>query len=190
MPSATFFDRSKMSPQQLERGLVSIFTGDGKGKTSAAIGIAVRAAGHGLRVFIAFFMKSNNYIHGEKIAFSSFPNVTIKNFGGDGWVDKNNIQPEDREYAKLGLITVRDEMLSGKYDIIIADEINIAADFGLIEVAEILKLIDEKPVNVELILTGRYANTRLIQAADMVTEMLMIKHPYNSGIQARKGIDY
>jgi cob(I)alamin adenosyltransferase len=166
-----------MSPKQLERGLVSIFTGDGKGKTSAAIGIAVRAAGHGLSIFIAFFMKGDNYVHGEKISLSSFSNIDIESFGGEGWVDKNNIQPQDIELAKTGLAAARDAMLGGKYDIIIMDEINSAANFGLVDADEILKLIDEKPADVELILTGRNADTRLMQAADMVTEMLMIKHP-------------
>jgi cob(I)alamin adenosyltransferase len=190
MPPAIFFVRSKMSPEQLERGLVSIFTGDGKGKTSAAIGIAVRAAGHGLNVFITFFMKGDNYLHGEKVSLAFLPNITVKSFGGEGWVDKNNIQPENREQAKKGLASATDAMLSGKYDIIIMDEINVAASFGLVDVDEILSLIDKKPANVELILTGRNADIKLIHKADMVTEMLMIKHPYNSGIQARKGIDY
>ena len=179
-----------MSPEQLEQGLVSVFTGDGKGKTSAAIGIATRASGHGFKVFIAFFMKGDNYIHGEKTALASFPNVTMKSFGREGWVDKNNIQPEDKEQAKKGFTAARDAMRSGKYDVIVLDEINIAVNFGLIEANDVIKLIDEKPENIELILTGRNADAKIIQAADMVTEMLMIKHPYNNGVQARRGIDY
>jgi cob(I)alamin adenosyltransferase len=179
-----------MSPEKLEQGLVSVFTGDGKGKTSAATGIATRAAGHGLRIFIAFFMKADNYIHGEKKSLSSFPNVTLKSFGREGWVDKNNIRPEDIEQANTGLNAAREAMLSGKYDIIILDEINPAVDFGLISIDTVLDLIKDKPGNVELILTGRNADARLIQAADMVTEMLAIKHPYENGIQARRGIDY
>jgi len=190
MPAALFFVRSEMSPEQLERGLVSVFTGDGKGKTSAAIGIATRAAGHGFKVFIAFFMKGDNYIHGEKASLSSLPNITMKSFGHEGWVDKNNIQPEDKEQAKKGLAAARDAMLNGKYDVIVLDEINIAINFGLIKTDDVIKLIGEKPGNVELILTGRYADAKIIQTADLVTEMLMIKHPYNNGIQARRGIDY
>jgi len=170
--------------------MVSIFTGDGKGKTSAAIGIATRAAGHGLRVFIVFFMKGDNYIHGEKNSLPSIPNIKFESFGGKGWVDKNNIHPEEIEQAQKGFNAAREAMLGGEYDIVILDEINPAVSFGLIPADKVLELIEEKPSNVELILTGRNADARLVQAADMVTEMLAIKHPYNNGIQARKGIDY
>ncbi len=179
-----------MAQEKLEKGLISIFTGDGKGKTSAAIGIASRAAGHGFNVFIAFFLKGDNYLHGEKISLSLFSNITMKSYGRQGWVDSNNIQPGDKEQAKKGLDEAKEAMLVGKYDIIVLDEINVAVNFGLLDVDDVIKLIDEKPENVELILTGRCADCRLIQAADMVTEMLMVKHPYENGIQARKGIDY
>jgi cob(I)alamin adenosyltransferase len=179
-----------MSSEKLEHGMVSIFTGDGKGKTSAAIGIATRAAGHGLMVFIVFFMKADNYVHGERTSLSSIPNIKFESFGGKGWVDKNNINSEDIEQAKQGFNTARESMLSGEYDVVILDEINPAVFFGLIPADKVLELIKEKPSNVELILTGRNADARVVQAADMVTEMLAIKHPYNNGIQARRGIDY
>jgi len=105
-------------------------------------------------------------------------------------VDKENIKPEDKEQARLALVTAREAVLSGKYDLVILDEVNIALDYKLIELNEMVKLIKDKPRNVELILTGRYADPRLVQMADLVTEMLMIKHPFSRGIKARRGIDY
>jgi cob(I)alamin adenosyltransferase len=179
-----------MAPEKLEKGLVSVFTGDGKGKTSTAIGIASRAAGHGLKIYFAFFLKAGNYVHGERKSLSLLDNVKFESFGCEGWVDKDNIRPEDIEQAKKGFNASRNAMLSGEYDVVIMDEINMAVNLGLISLDDMLKLIGEKPANVELILTGRYADAKVIQAADVVTEMLMIKHPYNSGIQARRGIDY
>lgn len=176
--------------QQLEQGLVSIFTGDGKGKTTAAIGTVVRAAGHGLRAFVVFFMKGKDYVHGENNILSKLPNVTLASFGQNGWVDRDNVKPVHREQARLALAAAREAMLGGTYDLVVLDEINIAINYGLIELDEVIKLINDKPQNVELILTGRNTDTRLVQMADLVTEMLMIKHPYARGIKARRGIDY
>ena len=171
-------------------GLVSIFTGDGKGKTTAAIGTAVRAAGHGLKVFIVFFMKGKDYIHGEVNTLPQIPNITLASFGQEGWVDKEKVKPEDKEQARLALAKAREAVLGGKYDLVILDEVNIALDYKLVELNEVVKLIKDKPGNVELILTGRYANPRLVQMADLVTEMVMVKHPFSRGIKARRGIDY
>ena len=177
-------------PQQLDKGLVSIFTGDGKGKTTAAIGTMVRAADHGLRSFIVFFMKGEDYVHGEMNILSEIRGVTLAKFGQKGWVDKEAITAENIEQTKLALDTARPAMLSGNYDIVVLDEVNIALDYGLIKLKEVVRLVEDKPPKVELILTGRYANPRLVQMADLVTEMLMIKHPYTRGIEARRGIDY
>jgi cob(I)alamin adenosyltransferase len=179
-----------MAAEKLEKGLVSVFTGDGKGKTSTAIGIATRAAGHELKVYIAFFLKGGNFIHGERKSLTALSNVTYESFGCEGWVDKDNIRPADIEQARKGFTASKNAALGGEYDVVIMDEVNMAVNLGLIPVDDLLKLINEKPVNVELILTGRYAHAKIIQAADLVTEMLMIKHPYNNGIQARRGIDY
>jgi cob(I)alamin adenosyltransferase len=176
--------------QQLEQGLVSIFTGDGKGKTTAAIGTAVRAAGHGLRVYIVFFMKSEDYPHGEVNALSKLANVTVASFSHKGWVNKEDVKPEHKEQARLALKAAREAMLSDNYDLVILDEVNVAINYKLISLDEVVKLISDKPQYVELILTGRYADPRLVQMADLVTEMLMIKHPYTRGIKARRGIDY
>lgn len=174
----------------LSQGLVSIFTGDGKGKTTAAIGTVIRAAGHGLRVFIVFFMKGKDYVHGEFAILSKLPNVTVASFGQMGWVRKDKVKPEHKEQAGLALAAARQAMLSGNYDLVVLDEVNVAVASKLVELDEVLRLIDDNPQNVELILTGRYADPRLVQRADLVTEMLMIKHPYTKRIKARKGIDY
>ncbi len=177
------------SPEPLRRGLVQIFTGDGKGKTSAAIGAVIRALGHGLRVYIVFFMKGD-YPYGERNILSQLPSVTVDSFGSEGFVDPANVKPEDREQAKKALAAARKAMLEGNYDLVVLDEVNVAVAFKLVEVDEVLKLIDDKPEGVELILTGRRADSKLVQSADLVTEMLKIKHPYDEGVAARGGIEY
>ena len=176
--------------EPITNGLVSIVTGDGKGKTTAAIGTVVRAAGHGLRVFVVFFMKGKDYVHGEFAILSKLPNVTVASFGQRGWVSKGEVKPEHKEQAGLALASAREARLSGSYDLVVLDEVNVAIASLLVELDEVLRLINDKPRNVELILTGRNADPRLVQRADLVTEMLMIKHPYAKGIKARKGIDY
>lgn len=180
---------SPSSPRPLRRGLVQIFTGDGKGKTSAAIGMAVRALGHGLRVYIGFFMKGD-YPYGERSTLSKLPNVTVECFGAKGHVDPANTKPEEKEQAKRGLAAARKAMLSGNYDLVVLDELNLAVAWNLVELGEVLRLISDKPGGVELILTGRGADSRLVKSADLVTEMLKIKHPYDNGIKAREGIEY
>ena len=177
-------------PQPSDKGLVYIFTGDGKGKTTAAIGTAVRAAGHGLRVLIVFFAKGDKYPRGEDSALSRLPNVTITGCRHRDWLDKENIKAEDRELAKSALAAAREAMLNGDYDLIVLDEINIAINYGLVSLDEVIGFINAKPQNTELILTGRYAEPKLVQIADLVTEMQMVKHPYSKGVKARQGIDY
>ena len=177
------------SPEPLSRGLVQVFTGDGKGKTSAALGVVLRALGHGLRAYIVYFMKGN-YPYGERHILSKLPNVDFISFGGKGFVNPANIKPEEIEQAKQALAAAREAMLSGNYDLVVLDEVNIAAAWKMVELDEVVRLINDKPQNVELILTGRNANTELVKLADLVTEMLKIKHPYDKGIKARKGIEY
>jgi len=177
------------SSEPLRRGLVQIFTGDGKGKTSAAVGAVIRALGHGLKVYIVFFMKGD-YPYGERSILSQLPNVTMESFGSAGFTDPANIKPEQKEQAKRALAAAREAMLSGSYDLIVLDEVNIAVAFKLVELEEVLRLIEDKPEGVELILTGRRADSRLIKSADLVTEMLKIKHPYDEGVAGRMGIEY
>ena len=171
------------------KGLVYIFTGDGKGKTSAALGVVLRALGHGLRVHITYFMKGS-YPYGELPILSQLPNVDFAHFGGLEFINPANIKPEEIEQAEQALADAREAMLSGNYDLVVLDEVNLAAAWKMVELDEVIRLIDDKPQNLELILTGRQADTKLVKMADLVTEMLKIKHPYDRGIKARKGIDY
>ena len=168
---------------------MEIFTGSGKGKTSAALGVMLRALGHGLRVHIIFFMKGN-FPYGERNMLPQLPNVSFQSFGHEHFVDPQNVQVEEREQASEALQAARAAIDSGKFDLVVLDEVNVAVAWKLIEVEDLLKLIDEKPQNVELILTGRHADQRLIERADLVTEMVEVKHPYQKGIKARKGIEY
>ncbi len=180
---------AERASQPSSRGLVYIFTGDGKGKTSAATGVVLRALGHGMRVHITYFMKGD-YPYGERAILSKLPNITMASFGGAEFIDPANIQPEEIAQARQALATAREAMLSGNYDLAVLDEVNVAVAFKLIELDEVIKLIEDKPQNVELILTGRKADPKLVQMANLVTEMLKIKHPYDEGVPARKGIDY
>jgi len=173
----------------LNRGLVQIFTGDGKGKTTAALGTVIRALGHGLRVYVALFMKGN-YPYGERSILSELPNVDVASFGSGEFVNPENIRPEEKEQAKQAIAAAREAMLSGRYDLIVLDEVNVAVAWKLIELDKVVGLISDRPYNVELILTGRRADAKLIELADIVTEMLKVKHPYDRGIKARKGMDY
>ncbi len=171
------------------KGLVEVFTGDGRGKTSAALGTALRAVGHDLRVHIVFFMKGE-FPYGEQKTLATLSNITFERFGSERFVDPANIKPEEKEEASKALDAARKAMLSLNYDVVILDEVNVAVSWKLIDVEEVVKLINAKPENVELILTGRHADPRVIEKADLVTMMMKVKHPYDRGVLARKGIDY
>lgn len=170
-------------------GFVQIYTGNGKGKTTAAIGQAVRAAGHGLKTYIVQFMKDHPY--GEVESLKNLKQwITLEQYGNDEFVLKReHPDKKDVEIAHIALAQAREKMLSGKFDLIILDEVCVAIYFRLLNVNEVLKLIKEKPENLELILTGRYCPTELIDKADLVTEMKEVKHYYQKGIIARKGIE-
>ena len=171
------------------KGLVEIFTGEGKGKTSAALGVILRALGHDFQVFVVHFMKGK-FPYGEQKILSGLPNVTLAVFGRLTFVDPKNPEEIDKEEARKALDAAREAMLSGRYDLVVLDEVNVASSWGLVPVDDVIKLIREKPEHVELILTGRYADKRLIELADLVTEMNVIKHPFDKGIAARAGLDY
>jgi len=177
------------SPKPLSRGLVQVYTGDGKGKTTAALGTILRALGHGLRVYIVFFMKGD-YPYGERQVLAELPDVNFAGFGSREFVDPANIKPEEIEQARQALTAAREAVLSGKYDLVVLDEVNVAVAWKLVELDGVVRLIDDKPANVELILTGRRADAKLVQRADLVTEMVNIKHPHDKGIKARKGIEW
>jgi len=174
---------------KLKQGFVQIYTGNGKGKSTAAIGQAVRAAGFGLKSYIAQFMKE--YPYNELNSMKKLSEwITIEQFGGDEFVYKKELPGKDElEKASKGLQIAREKMLSGEYDLIILDEAIVAIYFKLIETKELIEFIKVKPDNVELILTGRYCPSELIDAADLVTEMEEVKHYYQKGITSRRGIE-
>jgi cob(I)alamin adenosyltransferase len=179
----------KSSSSSGRKGLVEVFTGNGKGKTSAALGTVLRAIGHNLRVRVILFMKGS-FPYGEQKVLSGLPNVSVAVFGRTSFVDPHNVQDEDRKEAEKALAVAREAVMSGSYDLVVLDEINVASAWGLIGIDEVVKLVEEKPDDVELILTGRYADKRLMELADLVTEMKAIKHPFDNGIPARPGFDY
>lgn len=176
----------------MDKGLVIVFTGDGKGKTSAALGIAFRALGHTMPVSIIQFIKGA-FVTGEAQAAKRLGPLIDFISLGKGFVTgsgKSVSLPEHQEAAEEALDLARQRMLSGSCDILILDEINNAVHLGLIDIKAVLDLIKTKPHKLHLVLTGRNAHPELIAAADMVTEMRSLKHPYDTGIPARKGIDY
>lgn len=171
----------------LKNGLVQIYTGDGKGKTTAALGLALRASGYGLKSYIGQFLKGQSY--GELIALKDNPHILIEQYGKDTFVHVKQASAEDISHAEKGLQRARTAMMSHEYSLIILDEIFVAIHFHLLSIGQVLDLIREKPQEVELILTGRRAPQEIINRADLVTEMSEIKHYYQAGIAARDGIE-
>jgi cob(I)alamin adenosyltransferase len=173
----------------LERGLVQVYTGNGKGKTTASLGLALRAAGRKLRVCMVQFMKGGEP-YGEHLAAERLaPYLTIHRTGRDGWVKKGDLHPDDIREARRGMELSHKALACRQYDLVILDEINGAAWFGLVTVEEILDLVALKPANVELVLTGRSADELVMAAADLVTEMREVKHYFQQGVAARIGIE-
>lgn len=172
-----------------KKGYIQIYTGNGKGKTTAALGLALRAAGHGQKTYIGQFLKGQTY--GELSSIKKLsPLITLEQFGRKGFIHvTEETKEEDVDQAISGLQTCLKAMLSKKYDIIILDEINVALHFKLLNEKDIQNFLDKKPDHIEVILTGRYAPDSLIERADLVTEMKEIKHYYTQGVKARKGIE-
>nr|MDO8133696.1 cob(I)yrinic acid a,c-diamide adenosyltransferase [Candidatus Njordarchaeum guaymaensis] len=174
---------------EMETGLVHVLTGDGPGKTTSALGIALRAIGHGYNVYMVMFVKGKpNY--GEILASRMLPGFTIIYSGREQFLDRKNPDKVDVELAQKSLEHAKEVIMSERYDVVILDEINVAIDYGLVRLKDIIQLIKEKPKKVELILTGRRARKELLEYADYVTEMQEIKHPYTRGILVREGIEY
>ncbi len=185
--------RKKKSPAvkrvKTDRGLVIVITGNGKGKTTAAFGQALRAIGQGYDVFVLQFMKGRKY--GEFIAAEKYlPRLTVRMFGLDSFVMRDNPAAIDIELAQKGLAAAKKAINSGKYDMVILDEINVALDFKLIGLREVIALIKNKPASLDLILTGRFALPEIVELADTVSEVKEVKHHYNRGIKDRAGIEY
>ncbi|OIP34087.1 MAG: cob(I)yrinic acid a,c-diamide adenosyltransferase [Deltaproteobacteria bacterium CG2_30_43_15] len=179
-----------MERERLGRGTIQVYTGNGKGKTTASLGLALRAIGHGYRVYMIQFMKGD-IEYGELISSKKLlaPYLTIKQMGRADFVNRENPEKVDVDWAKKAFKLAQEVVLGGEYDVVILDEVNVAVDFGLVVLEDLLELMRDKPENVELVLTGRYAKPEVVQKADLVTEMLDIKHYYAGGIESRKGIE-
>ena len=170
-------------------GLIQVYTGPGKGKTTAALGLAMRACGHGWRVRMISFMKGDpNY--GEMLISKQIPNFELIQSGLPTFIKKGEPSDEDLRLAGEGLKIAGETLRQNDVDLLILDEINVAVDYGLISLDEVIRLIEMKPGDMELVLTGRYAPLEIAKRADLVTEMLEIKHPYQQGLRSREGIDY
>jgi len=169
------------------QGYVQVYTGDGKGKTTAMLGLALRAAGAGLRVYIGQFVKVGP--SSEDTAVKSFlPTVTMEQYGPDGLIKPDNMD-EAINITQQGLEKARQALYCGEYDMVMLDEINVAVYMGLLKVEHVLELIHKKPQNVELVLTGRYALKEVIDTADLVSEIGDVKHYFNNGVGSRIGIE-
>ncbi len=167
--------------------MIQVYTGNGKGKTTAALGQAIRAAGAGLKVLIGQFVKGKNY--SELNAFKKIKNIKIEQFGRDCFI-KREPNKKDIELAGSGLERVRKIISMGIYDMVILDEINVALKLGLLKIEDIVALIKNAPKKTELILTGRSAHPKILKIADLVSEIKERKHYYKKGIKARRGIEY
>ena len=175
-----------------DKGLVIVYTGNGKGKTTAALGLCIRAVGYDEKVCIVQFIKGS-WKYGELDGIKRLaPNVELhqKGLGFVGIIDDKLDRSEHVKAAHQALTFAKEKILSGKYDIVILDEINVAVSLGLIDVKDVLDVIDSKPELLDLVLTGRNARQEVIDRADLVTEMREVKHPYQKGIMAQKGIDF
>jgi len=172
---------------RFDQGYVHIYTGNGKGKTTAAFGLALRATGAGYRVFVGQFIKSERYSEIEVLE-RLIPEVECRQFGRGCWL-RGAPSQEDIQLAQQAMEAIRQVMSEGTYRVIILDELVTALYFKLVQLDQVLELLAIKPTNVELVLTGRYAPDQLIEAADLVTEMREVKHYYQQGVLARKGIE-
>lgn len=196
-------------PPSLSRGLVQVYTGDGKGKTTAALGLALRAAGHRFRVVVIQFAKGASYAGELFAAERLYPELRLFQFGRDCpkasairqglaacegcrecFLQEGGLTDEDRRLAGEGLAMAHDVASRGLADVLVLDEVSIAVRFGLVPLEEVLKLIDERSPRVELVLTGRGMPQEVLDRADLVTEMRQVKHPFEKGVRARRGIEF
>ncbi|HOJ52162.1 MAG TPA: cob(I)yrinic acid a,c-diamide adenosyltransferase [Syntrophales bacterium] len=172
-----------------KKGIVYILTGDGKGKTTAALGLALRVIGHGGKVYMAQFMKGRAY--GENLAAGRYlPSLVIEQYGRDEFVCPKSPAAVDRKLAGEGMQAVRGAIKAQLYDLVILDEINVAVSYGLVPLEEVLELIRAKPAPLDLVLTGRYAPPELIAAADTVSEVREVKHHFRAGVKERAGMEF
>mgnify|MGYP006278522487 CR=1 FL=1 len=180
-------DSASAEANRWPHGCLQVYTGDGKGKTTAALGLALRAAGAGMHVYIAQFMKGRDYSELHALRRLS-PGIEVRRFGLRHFLVGVPTE-EDRAVARSGLEAAREVLVAGNHDLVILDEANVAVDMGLFAVDDLLAVVDARPCAVELVVTGRKAHPRLIERADLVTEMREIKHYYRCGLPARTGIE-
>jgi cob(I)alamin adenosyltransferase len=169
-------------------GLVHVYTGNGKGKTTAALGLALRAIGNDLDVAMVQFMKCDQY-YGEYQISKGLPHLTLLPMGRSCLVYEDKVSQADIDAAEAALVKAKELMHSGKYDLVIMDEVNVSIKFGLVKLEDVVKVVNERPPRVEVVLTGRYAPPEIVEMADLVTEMKCLKHPYTKGVAARAGIE-
>lgn len=170
-------------------GYIHVYTGDGKGKTTASFGLALRAVGNGLKVLVIQFMKGSEMTGERRAAQRLAPGMEVRPMGRDGLLHPDDIMEKDRTLATGAIEEASGEMASGRWDMLILDELNTACALGLVPVERVLQLMDLKPDGLELVLTGRGAPKEVIEKADLVTEMREIKHYYTKGVKARNGIE-
>ena len=173
---------------QVRKGLIIVNTGDGKGKTTAALGTALRAAGHGHKVMIIQFMKGA-WKYGELEALKLIPQIEILPLGGDFTWKKETLD-EDRRLARIAWEKSKQAVSSGNYQMVVLDELNYALGYGLLPVEEVVEFLCHKPPDLHIIITGRRAKDEVLELADLVTEMREVKHPFQKGIKAQKGVEY
>lgn len=178
-----------MTEGRLTQGCIQVYTGDGKGKTTCALGLSLRAVGQGFKVFFLQFMKGQDT--GEIAAAARLaPDLTLRTFGRPGLVNLKNPALRDLELAREALKLAQEVILSGRYDVVVLDEINVALAYGLVPLEDVLDLLKARPPHVEVVLTGRAAPPELLELADLVTEMRPVKHYWEVGLTARRGIEY
>jgi cob(I)alamin adenosyltransferase len=173
----------------VRKGCIQVYTGNGKGKTTAALGLALRAAGAGLKVFIAQFIKKKRCSEHDIIRSRLSDLITVKQFG-KGLILKRSTTASDRKAAQKGLAEIQRVIASNEYDVLILDEVNVAVHYNLISLTDLINLMEKKPERVELVITGRYADAKVIDKADLATEMKEIRHYKEKGTKARRGIEY
>lgn len=175
----------------VEAGLVMVYTGNGKGKTTAAMGMVLRNAGHGRRVLVLQFMKGPGNFYGETEAIRRYlPGVEIVQGGRDSFVSRSHPDPEDKRLAQATLEQASQALASGDYGLVVLDEVNCAMDFGLVSQEQVLAALERRAPGVDVILTGRHAPARLLELADLVSEVVEVRHHYRAGVPARAGIEH
>lgn len=173
------------------KGLVLVYTGNGKGKTTAALGLALRQTGWGRKVLVIQFMKGKGNVYGERIAAEKYlPLLEIEQHGREDFVNLADPAQADTELAQKALRRVEDAVMSGEYGLIVLDEVNVAMASGMVEVGDVLAILEKRPPGVDIVLTGRYCPREILEKADMVSEVKEVKHHFAKGVQARKGIEY